>query len=182
MIESIKINWKNCFGIKQLEHEFKFASGKPIHLLYAPNGTMKTSFAKTMKFLSGQSKEKPCDKLHQDEESKYDVLVDNNTISKDFVFVVNGDENIDCASSFVNFLASSELKSKYDNIYNKLNKEKDALMTKLKNVSNSTDCEKEIIEAFSSNNNVTIFNILNIMLYSTQKEQLKVFLRQTKAV
>lgn len=161
MIESIKINWKNCFGIKQLEHEFKFVSGKPIHLLYAPNGTMKTSFAKTMKFLSGQSKEKPCDKLHQDEESKYDVLVDNNTISKDSVFVVNGDENIDCASSFVNFLASSELKSKYDNIYNKLNKEKDALMTKLKNASNSTDCEKEIIEAFSSNNNVTIFNILD---------------------
>lgn len=161
MIESIKINWKNCFGIKQLEHEFKFASGKPIQLLYAPNGTMKTSFAKTMKFLSGQSKEKPCDKLHQNEESKYDVLVDNNTISKDFVFVVNGDENIDCASSFVNFLASSELKSKYDNIYNKLNKEKDALMTKLKNASNSTDCEKEIIEAFSSNNNVTIFNILD---------------------
>lgn len=161
MIESITINWKNCFGIKQLEHEFKFENNKPIHLLYAPNGTMKTSFAKTMKFLSGQSKEKPCDKLHQDEESKYDVMVDNNSISKDSVFVVNGDDNIDCASSFVNFLASSELKSKYDNIYNKLNKEKDALMTKLKNASNSTDCEKEIIEAFSSSNDSTIFNILD---------------------
>ena len=137
MIESIKINWKNCFGIKQLEHEFKFANSKPIHLIYAPNGTMKTSFAKTMKFLSGQSKETPCDKLHQDEESKYDVLVDTNVVSKDSVFVVNGEDNIDSSASFVNFLASSELKSKYDDIYNKLTKEKDALMNKLKNAS---DC------------------------------------------
>jgi hypothetical protein len=161
MIESIKINWKNCFGIKQLEHEFKFANSKPIHLIYAPNGTMKTSFAKTMKFLSGQSKETPCDKLHQDEESKYDVLVDTNVVSKDSVFVVNGEDNIDSSASFVNFLASSELKSKYDDIYNKLTKEKDALMNKLKNASTSTDCEKEIVEAFSSNKNTTIFNVLD---------------------
>lgn len=77
MMEIIKIDWKNCFGIKQLEHEFKFEKGKPIHLIYAPNGSMKTSFAKTMKFLSGQSKEKPCDKLRPYEESKCDVFVDD---------------------------------------------------------------------------------------------------------
>lgn len=161
MIESIKINWKNCFGIKQLEHEFKFEIGKPVHLLYAPNGTMKTSFAKTMKFLSGQSKEEPCDKLHPNEDRKYDVLNGSTVITKDSLFVVNGDDSIDSSASFVNFLASTELKSKYDSIYNKLNKEKDALITKLKKASNSTDCEKEIIEAFSSNNDSTIFNILD---------------------
>ena len=161
MIENIKINWKNCFGIKQLEHEFKFKNSRPIQLLYAPNGSMKTSFAKTMKFLSGQSKEKPCDKLRPQEESKYDVFVDANVISKDSIFVVNGDDDIDSSASFVNFLASSELKSKYDEIYRKLTKEKDALMTKLKSASISTDCEKEIVEAFSSSIDTTIFNILD---------------------
>ena len=160
MIGTIKINWKNCFGIKQLEHEFKFENSKPIHLLYAPNGSMKTSFAKTMKFLSGQSKEKPCDKLRPHEESKFEVFVDTNVISKDSIFVVNGDDDIDSSASFVNFLASSELKSKYDEIYKKLTKEKDALMTKLKSASVSSDCEKEIVEAFSSSNDTTIFNIL----------------------
>lgn len=159
MVE-VKINWKNCFGIKQLEHEFKFEKSKPIHLLYAPNGSMKTSFAKTMKFLSGQSKEKPCDKLRPQEESKSDVFVDGKIISKDAIFVVNGDDDIDSSASFINFLASSELKSKYDEIYKKLTKEKEALMTKLKSASLSSDCEKEIIETFSSSNDTTIFNIL----------------------
>lgn len=160
MIESIKIKWENCFGIKQLEHEFKFASSKPIHLLYAPNGTMKTSFAKTMKYLSGQSKTKPCDQLHNDKESKYEVLVNSEQVSSDSLFVLNGEDDIDSSASFVNFLASSELKNKYDEIYNKLTKEKDALMTKLKGLSKSTNCEKEIIEAFSENSDTTIFEVL----------------------
>ena len=46
MIQKIKIEWKNCYGIKELNHEFKFSTGKQIHLIYAPNGSMKTSFAK----------------------------------------------------------------------------------------------------------------------------------------
>ena len=129
MIGNIKINWKNCFGIKQLEHEFKYQENKNIQLLYAPNGTMKTSFAKTMKYLSGQSKDKPCDQLHQDKESYFDVLVDGNVVDKDSLFVVNGDDAIDSSTSFVNFLASSELKTKYDEIYGKLIQEKNSLMT-----------------------------------------------------
>lgn len=160
MIRSVKIDWKNCFGIKQLEHEFKFADSKPIHLLYAPNGTMKTSCAKTMKYLSGQSKTKPCDQLHNKEESKYDVLVDNEQVTSNSLFVVNGEDEIDSSASFVNFLASSELKTKYDEIYKKLTKEKDALITKLKSLSKSTNCEEEIIEAFTENNDATIFAVL----------------------
>ena len=161
MIGNIKINWKNCFGIKQLEHEFKYQENKNIQLLYAPNGTMKTSFAKTMKYLSGQSKDKPCDQLHQDKESYFDVLVDGNVVDKDSLFVVNGDDAIDSSTSFVNFLASSELKTKYDEIYGKLIQEKNSLMTKLKSVSKSTNCEGEITEAFVKNSDETIFSILD---------------------
>ena len=62
MIQKININWENCYGIKLLKHEFLFGKSHS-HLIYAPNGTMKTSFAKTMKFLSGQTKEKPQDLL-----------------------------------------------------------------------------------------------------------------------
>lgn len=160
MIQNIKINWKNCFGIKQLEHEFQFVNNKSVHLIYAPNGTMKTSFAKTLKYLSGQSKIKPCDLLHKDEDSKYEVFVDGEKIDKVNLFVVNGDDEIDSSASFANFLASSELKTKYDEIYQKLTKEKDALMSKLKNCSKSTNCEKEIIEAFTVDDDSTIFNIL----------------------
>lgn len=160
MIQSIKINWKNCFGIKSLDHEFKFVVGKQTHLIYAPNGTMKTSFAKTMKFLSEQSKEKPCDQLCKDNEVKYDFTVDDCDVPKNNIFVVNGDDELDSSGSFINFLASTELKAKYDEIYQKLTKEKEALMAKLKSSSQSTDCEKEIVEAFAQSENDTIFSIL----------------------
>lgn len=160
MIQSIKINWKNCFGIKSLEHEFKFVAGKQTHLIYAPNGTMKTSFAKTMKFLSEQSKEKPCDQLCKDNKVKYDFTVDDCEVPKNNIFVVNGEDELDSSGSFINFLASSELKAKYDEIYQKLTNEKEALMTKLKSSSQSTDCEKEIIQTFAQSENDTIFSIL----------------------
>lgn len=160
MIQSIKINWKNCFGIKSLDHEFKFVAGKQTHLIYAPNGTMKTSFAKTMKFLSEQSKEKPCDQLCKDNEAKYDFTVDDCEVPKNNIFVVNGDDELDSSGAFINFLASTELKAKYDEIYQKLTKEKEVLITKLKSSSQSTDCEKEIVETFAQSENDTIFSIL----------------------
>ena len=159
-MKKIKIDWEYCYGIKSLKHEFSFSEGKHSHLVYAPNGSMKTSFAKTMKYLSGQTKEKPCDQLCEENKAKYSLTIDEEDISSDFIFVVNGDEEIDCSKSFVNFLASAKLKKKYDEIYLKLTTEKDALISKLKSCSQSTDCEKEIIEAFSQEDNDTIFSVL----------------------
>ena len=92
MIQKIKIDWRNCYGIKELNQEFQFTSGKQIHLIYAPNGSMKTSFAKTMRYLSGQSKEKPCDKLHDKDKSSFILKADGLDVSKENIFVVNGDD------------------------------------------------------------------------------------------
>ena len=160
MISKLKIDWKNCYGIKEFCHEFQFTPGKQIHLVYAPNGSMKTSFAKTMRYLSGQSKDKPCDKLHDKDESSFILKVDDLDVPKENIFVVNGDDDIDSSKSFVNFLASSELKDIYDSIYQQLSEKKDSLMSKLKSASLSSDCEKEILGTFKQNDNDTIFNIL----------------------
>lgn len=49
----IEIQLKNCFGIGKLDHKFDFAqlnTGSFWCLL--PNGTMKTSFAKTLDLIS----------------------------------------------------------------------------------------------------------------------------------
>ena len=160
MISKLKIDWKNCYGIKEFCHEFQFTLGKQIHLIYAPNGSMKTSFAKTMRYLSGQSKDKPCDKLHDKDESSFILKADDLDVPKENIFVVNGDDDIDSSKSFVNFLASSELKDRYDFIYQHLSEKKDSLMSKLKSASLSSDCEKEILGTFKQNDNDTIFNIL----------------------
>ncbi|WP_157887311.1 hypothetical protein [Campylobacter pinnipediorum] len=50
-MKKLKIYLENCYGIKKLETEFDFTK-KNTYSIYAPNGTMKTSFAKTFKDLS----------------------------------------------------------------------------------------------------------------------------------
>ena len=39
------VDLKNCYGIKALYHEFDFNTGNAF-LIYAPNGSMKTSLAR----------------------------------------------------------------------------------------------------------------------------------------
>lgn len=158
-MNKLSLNWENCFGIKELKQDFKFDKGQ-IQLIYAPNGTMKTSFANTMKCIE-IGKNKPSDRLNSALVSKYELKIDDNDISPQMIYVINGDEDIDSSAAFVNFLASKDLKDKYDTIYAKITKEKDALMTKLKTVSQSSDCEKELLETFSSNGKVNIFSVLD---------------------
>lgn len=59
MIETLSVDFRNCYGIGSLVHDFNFNNGVKAQLIYAPNGSMKTSFAKTMRYLSEQSKEQP---------------------------------------------------------------------------------------------------------------------------
>lgn len=158
-MNKLSLNWENCFGIKELKQDFKFDKGQ-IQLIYAPNGTMKTSFANTMKCIE-IGKNKPSDRLNSLLDSKYEVKIDDNDISPQMIYVINGDDEIDSSAAFVNFLASKDLKDKYDAIYAKITKEKDALMTKLKTVSQSSDCEKELLETFISKGKGNIFSILD---------------------
>ncbi len=53
-MNKININLEHCFGITKLSQRLDFA-GENVALIYAPNGLMKTSFAKTLK-LYGQEK------------------------------------------------------------------------------------------------------------------------------
>ena len=45
-MERVKVDLKNCYGIKALSREFDFTKG-PAYALYAPNGVMKSSLAHT---------------------------------------------------------------------------------------------------------------------------------------
>ena len=45
-MEKIQLKLRNCYGIEDLEYSFDFSQGSVI-AVYAPNGVMKTSLAKT---------------------------------------------------------------------------------------------------------------------------------------
>ena len=54
-MKKLKVKLQNCFGINFLEHEFNFGQNKSV-LIYAPNGIMKSSFAKTFDKLAKNEK------------------------------------------------------------------------------------------------------------------------------
>ncbi|MBL7910429.1 MAG: hypothetical protein JNJ41_05210 [Bacteroidia bacterium] len=162
----IEIQLQNCFGIGKLDHKFDFAQlNTGSFLIYAPNGTMKTSFAKTLELISkNDAKTMPCDRVYDNRPSIHNILVDGNPISTETILVVNTeDSTYDTSNKISSFIASKDLKKKYDAIYSELDEKKGEYIKKLKQVSQSTDCETEFISVFSESHKDTFFELtLNI--------------------
>ena len=64
-MKKLTVKLENCYGISKFGEEFDFTSDRT-YVIYAPNGVMKTSFAKTFKNVSDG--EAPCDLAFPDRE------------------------------------------------------------------------------------------------------------------
>ena len=86
-MNKLQIKLENCYGIKKLEKEFDFSSSRTF-AIYAPNGVMKTSFAKTFRDLSNG--EDSQDLIFPDTRKNTRTIQDesNTDITKDKVFVI----------------------------------------------------------------------------------------------
>lgn len=159
----IEIQLENCFGIGKLDHKFDFGQlNTNSFLIYAPNGTMKTSFAKTLDLIAkNDTKSMPCDRVYDIRATTHNILSDGNGIAIESILVVNAEDNTyDSSSKISSFIASKDLKKKYDEIYTKLETQKNEYIKKLKQVSQSTDCETEFVNAYSQSSKDTFFELL----------------------
>lgn len=162
-METITINWENCFGIGKLNHDFNFgAENSNSFMIYAPNGTMKTSFAKTFDLVSKNAPNNmPSDRVHTNKIPKYEIYNNGDLIKPENILVINAeDNNFDASHKISNFLASAVLKSKYEKIYSELEQHKKEFIKKLKTVSQSTDCETEFVDSFINQSKNTFFEVL----------------------
>ena len=157
----LKLDFENCFGIGQLKHEFDFSKVNS-YLIYAPNGTMKTSFAKTFDLISKNDKKNLPKDIVYGKKSKFEILFDDEEINPDSILVINAEDNsYDSTNKITSFIARKELKEKYDQIYSELNNSKAELLKKLKTISKSTDCEVEYIGTFSNDSQKNFFDVLS---------------------
>lgn len=160
-MKKLTIDLENCFGIGKFQYDFDFSKLNTF-LLYAPNGTMKTSFAKTFDLISKNDKKNLPKDLVYGKDSKYNIITDNIDIDPEQILVINAeDTSFDASNKVTSFIASKDLKEQYDKIYVELNYEKDEILKKLKNISSSSDCESEYIATFSENNSNNFFEILS---------------------
>ena len=85
-MKKIKIDFENCYGIRALQAEFDF-SKKKANIIYAPNGSMKTSFALTFKDLADGKD--PQDRIYKTRQSKRVITDEDGTeLSKEQIFVI----------------------------------------------------------------------------------------------
>ncbi|WP_121059417.1 hypothetical protein [Helicobacter pylori] len=144
----LKINIENCYGIGKIKDTFLNFSQANSCLLYAQNGVFKTSFAKSLTDLINN--EMPKDNFYPKRESKIEIEFNGNKISKENVAVFHSyDEKFSSEDSVTTFMAKSELKQRYDNIFSELEKEKKAFLKSLKS---DFDYEKEIKTIFKNKN------------------------------
>jgi hypothetical protein len=159
----LEIQLQNCFGIGKLDQKFEFGNlATNSFLIYAPNGTMKTSFAKTLDLIAkNDTKSMPCDKVYDNRTTSHIIIADGRPIDIGSILVVNAeDNNYDSSHKISSFIASKELKKKYDQIYSELETQKSEYIKKLKQVSQSSDCETEFINAYSQSPKDTFYELL----------------------
>jgi hypothetical protein len=165
-MNTIDINLTNCFGIGKFEHSFEFnKAASNTFLVYAPNGTMKSSFAKTFDLIAANGKSVPCDRIYENRETSYSVKVDGTDISNESILVVNAEDiSFDACDKISSFIASKELKNKYETIYKELDLQKSEFIKKLKATSQSTDCEGEFMNTFSVHEKESFFDTVSLIV------------------
>ena len=152
----LKFDIKNCYGIGELNCEMDYGDAN-IAVVYAPNGTMKTSLTKTIaQLIAGKD---PCDDFYIERESSASVTIDGGPINKINTYVFQN-EDADGSKQISTFLVNADLKDEYDAIYKLLDAAKKALKKKIKQFSQSSDCEEEILEAFKTSVEDNYFDCL----------------------
>lgn len=139
-MQKIKINFENCYGIKNLEEFIFDFSQKNTYIVYAPNGTMKTSFAKTFKDMSNGNETQ--DLIFKERVNKRIIKNENNDdlLSED-IFVIEPYNKEFKTKKLSTLLVNKTLKDKYDEIHSSINEKKELL---IKNLLKSSGLKKDV--------------------------------------
>lgn len=160
-MDQLKINLKNCYGIRQLNHTFDFSKRRVIGI-YAANGVMKTSFANT--FYQISLGKEPEEKVYS-KKPYCEIKIDDVNINKDQIFVIkpyiSGFESRNMSTLLIN----PKNKEEYDKIYDELLKEKSRLIVKLNKLSGikKDEIENQILKDFDKDNLLNFFKDLELI-------------------
>lgn len=169
-MNKLKINLEYCYGIRKLEKEFVF--GNRTFAIYAPNGSMKTSFAKTFRDLMYGIQTQ--DIIYPERTTIREIKDGNGQdLKPEEIFVIEPYNESYFSDKESTLVVEKELKEKYEKIYSDLNKEKDSFIKKLKSVSQSSDCEDEVFSTFSSDEKDTLFDIIENLAPSINDSLIK---------
>ncbi|ONF44505.1 phage infection protein [Idiomarina tyrosinivorans] len=150
-MEKLSIELKNCFGISDFNETFSFEKSNA-HLIYAPNGVMKTSLAKTFDCLSVDGG-KPKEVLYN-LEPEWSIKIDDQEILPDEILVVKPFDAEFDSDNLSTLLVNSEQKATYDSIYKEILSARNQLSKGLNKLSKvpQDKVEQQLIDDFEVDN------------------------------
>lgn len=155
-MQELKLDLENCYGIKKMKETFDYSKNN-VAIIYAPNGTMKSSLAKTFEAIRD---DKQVEEKIYGLQSSYSILdEDNVVISKEQIIVINPfDENAYEGQGLL--MANEPLRKAYLDIHASIESKKESLYSKIK--------EKL---GYSNRNNFDVKNtMLNDWEFTVRKE------------
>lgn len=119
-MKKLSVNLKNCYWIKELNFDFDFEKSN-VYSIYAPNGTMKTSFLKTFRCI--EKWKKPIDDIHW-EDTFCEIKNDDNLMIKknknnDIIFTIESLDTSFSSDKISTLLINDEVKEKLKNFESK---------------------------------------------------------------
>lgn len=159
-MQKVSIKIENCYGINSFESHFDFTEQQSTHIIYAPNGVMKTSFANVFDDYSKDLESK--DLIYRERISSRRITDANeNNIARDSIFVIRPLESSYKSDKMSTLLVREELRKKYAEIHEKIDIEKEKLIRELKKASGiKNGIEEEISASFNGENLLNIFEQL----------------------
>lgn len=147
-MKKLSVKLKHCYGIEKLDYEFDFEDGNTI-LVYAPNGVMKTSLAKTFADISnGRESE---DLIYPSNQTTRRVTNDaGSDLEQEQVFVVNPYDEKYKSDKIATLLVNETLKKQYESVHDDVASKKQELLSVVKDLSglSETQIEQEVCNVF----------------------------------
>jgi|CXWL01.1.fsa_nt_gi energy-coupling factor transporter ATP-binding protein EcfA2 len=150
-MKQLNIDIENCYGIKKLKITFDFSKYSAC-AIYAPNGAMKSSLARTFQDIAEGTKSR--DRVFPDRANKR-VITDENGVdlpSESVLVVRPYDEELEHSKKTSTLLVNATLRKEYEQLHLEIDASKEVFLKALKEQSGSKkDLEKEISSTFTKN-------------------------------
>ena len=117
-MQKVEVNFKNCYGIKNLNKEFCFTTEHNVNVIYAKNGLMKTSFAKIFKKFQDGKESDIEDLIFNNTPTIKEIKINDNIIDKEEIFVINSFEKSYESNSISSLLIDNVLKEQLEEVLN----------------------------------------------------------------
>lgn len=153
-MQKIKCDLVNCYGIQKLESEFTFSDTSVI-AIYAKNGLMKTSLAKTFKKIQDEKRDEIRDEIF-DIQGEVKITIDGQGITNKDVFVIKSFEASYQSTNLADLLVDESIKEKIaevlklkSDLLKDLEKASGLKIKRVQQGKNIRGLESEIIEDFN---------------------------------